>query len=162
MLALAASLAAVITGGIGWCLDNWRMEEAVALRSYVAAHMSREPGALSSTDLVDSDKVRRLLHIFGFHLSGHLEDIVYAKRCPTPGGSGIHLVLRTVDGPVTFLYMPEQHIYGRLGIHETGYNGFVKPFGPGSAAFISTSTGALDLAGRRIAQAVRADQPGKF
>lgn len=155
VMALAASLVLALALGVTWQLGVRPVSEAQALNQYVAAHMSHEPEAVNATTPVNLGTVEKLLNEYGLHLSGEVGNIVYAKRCPTPNGDGLHLVVRTAEGPVTFLYMPEQRVTSRVDVDTDGYRGYVTTFGDGAAALVGTPSEALEEVGERLANAIQ-------
>lgn len=155
LLALAASLVLALTLGVTWQLGVRPVGEARALNQYVAAHLEHEPQSLTATQAVNLGTVEKLLNEYGLHLSGDAGNVVYAKRCPTPNGTGVHLVVRTAEGPMTFIYMPEQRVRDRIALETDGHRGYVTSFGEGSAALVGTPTDALEKVGQRLATAIR-------
>lgn len=155
VMALAASLVLALALGVTWQLGVRPVSEAQALNQYVAAHMGHEPEALNATTPVNLGTVEKLLNDYGLHLSGEVDNIVYAKRCPTPNGDGVHLVVRTAEGPITFLYMPEQQVSGQVDVDADGYQGYVTSFGDGAAALVGTPSDALEAVGERLVNAIR-------
>jgi hypothetical protein len=155
VMALAASLVLALALGVTWQLGVRPVSEAQALNQYVAAHLDHEPQSLTTTTPVNLGTVEKLLNDYGLHLSGEVGNIVYAKRCPTPNGTGLHLVVRTAEGPMTFLYMPEQRVTGRVDLEANGHQGYVTAFGDGAAALVGTPSDALQAVGERLANAIR-------
>lgn len=154
-MALAASLVLALALGVTWQLGVRPVSEAQALNRHIAMHLDHESQALEATTPVNLGTVEKLLNDYGLHLSGEVDNIVFAKRCPTPNGDGIHLVVRTAEGPITFLYMPQQRLSGRVDVDAGGYRGYVTQFGDGAAALVGTPSDALEAVGRRLAEAIR-------
>ncbi len=154
-MALAASLLLALALGVTWQLGVRPVSEAQALNQYVAAHLEHEPESLTTTTPVNLGTVEKLLNQYGLHLSGDVGNIVYARRCPTPNGTGVHLVVRTAEGPVTFIYMPEQRVGSRVNLDTNGHRGYVTQFGKGAAALVGTPSEALEAVARRLAAAIR-------
>ena len=106
-LALAASiLIAVGAAGVVWRqLHHWDSVE-----SYVAQHYSHDGSKvvdLASVKMPDSDISKILARLNATadkQLAGH---IMFIKFCPTPNGRGAHMVVRTDQGLMTIIYMPE-------------------------------------------------------
>lgn len=154
-LAIAASLVLAVALGVAWQFGLQPVSEARALNRYVAEHLDHEPGALEATAPVNLGTVEKLLNEYGLHLSGEAGNIVYAKRCPTPNGTGVHLVVRTVEGPITFIYMPGQRVKRRVKVDTDGYQGYVTQFDDGAAALVGTPSDALDRVAERLGKAIR-------
>lgn len=154
-MALAASLVLALALGVTWQLGIRPVSEAQALNQYVAAHLEHEPESLTTTTPVNLGSVEKLLNEYGLHLSGEVGNIVYARRCPTPNGTGVHLVVRTAEGPVTFIYMPEQRVGSRVNVDTNGHRGYVMQFGKGAAALVGTPSEALEAVAQRLTGAIR-------
>lgn len=154
-LAIAASLLLALALGVTWQLGVRPVSEARALNDYVAAHLDHEPQSLEADTPVNLGTVEKLLNEHGMRLSGDVDNIVYAKPCPTPNGRGVHLVVRTAEGPMTFIYLPDQRVSRRLALDTNGYQGYVTNFGNGSAALVGTPSDALEAVGRRLAAAIQ-------
>lgn len=152
-MALAASL--VLALGVTWQFGIRPVNDARALNRYLAAHMNYEPEALQATTPVNMGTVERLLNEHDLHLSGRMDNIVYAKRCLTPNGTGVHLVIRTAQGPMTFIYMPEQHVSGRIDVEADGYRGYVTSFGNGTAVLVGTPSDTLEAIARQLRDTIR-------
>lgn len=154
-MALAASLMLALALGVTWQLGVRPVSEAQALNQYVAAHLEHEPESLTTTTPVNLGTVEKLLNLYGLHLSGEVGNIVYARRCPTPNGTGVHLVVRTAEGPVTFIYMPEQRVGSRVIVDTNGHSGYVTQFGEGAAALVGTPSEAFEAVSQRLVEAIR-------
>lgn len=154
LMALAASLMLALALGVTWQLGVRPVSEARALNQYVAAHLEHEPESLTATTPVNLGVVEKLLNEYGLHLSGEVGNIVYARRCPTPNGTGVHLVVRTAEGPMTFIYMPKQRVSGRVDVDASGYQGYVMSFGDGAAALVGTPSEAREAVGQLISDSI--------
>jgi hypothetical protein len=104
-VALAASLlVAAGAAGLAWQMNRgWDSVE-----DYVADHYRHDGERLVAESLqAGRGDVHELLAEFGLDATPALADAVsLVKRCPTPGGTGVHMVLRTPSGPLTVIYMP--------------------------------------------------------
>ncbi len=106
-LALAASLLIAIgAAGVYWKLDHhWDTVE-----DYVVDHYRHDGGrVLSATgdEAEITEDLTSLLAEFGVRATPEFAAIVsVVKKCPTPDGKGVHMVLSTKRGLVTVIYMP--------------------------------------------------------
>lgn len=105
-VALAASfLVAVGAAGVAWQMNRgWDSVE-----DYVADHYRHDGDRLVAESLqAGRGDVHALLAEYGLDAAPALADAVsLVKRCPTPGGKGVHMVLHTDSGPLTVIYMPD-------------------------------------------------------
>ena len=105
-VALAASfLVAVGAAGVAWQMNQgWDSVE-----DYVADHYRHDGDRLVAESLqAGRGDVHALLAEYGLDATPEMADAVsLVKRCPTPGGRGVHMVLHTESGPLTVIYMPD-------------------------------------------------------
>lgn len=108
-LALAASLLVAIgAAGVYWKRDShWDTVE-----DYVVDHYRHDGArALSAAGTEIKEDLTALLAEFGVRAEPEFAAIVnVVKKCPTPGGGGVHLVLSTQKGLVTVIYMPRTQV----------------------------------------------------
>jgi len=143
-LALAASLLIAIgAAGVYWRLDrHWETVE-----DYVVDHY-RHDGALTLSAARDEfgEDLAALLAEFGVRATSEFAaTVTVVKKCPTPDGRGVHMVLNTQQGLVTVIYMPRTQV-------EDGQQ-FV--FDDHEAILISLPTGSAAIIGspsQRVAQ----------
>ena len=80
------------------------------LAEYLAWHWELDgPSAVTTShhQPSEAEQIQRVFGELGVHVDHELmNSIRLAKFCPTPDGSGAHVVLETDDGPVTMFYMP--------------------------------------------------------
>lgn len=114
-LAVAASLVLAVALGAFYGSTIFRdgPMDADSLQQHLAWHWEMDGAVLhtASGGVGDAGEVRRILSEFGVHAGpGLLENTRVSKFCPTPDGSGAHLVLETEQGPVTVFYMPKTRV----------------------------------------------------
>jgi hypothetical protein len=115
------------------------------LAEYLAWHWEMDgPAAISTSHdhAGDAEQIRRIFSDLGVHVEHELmESIRLAKFCPTPDGSGAHVVLETDDGPVTMFYMPRSQARDapRLVELPDGMQGWLINLERGSMALIAES-----------------------
>jgi len=104
--AVAASLLlAVGAAGLTWRMNTgWN-----SVDDYVVDHYQHDGLAvLAMADDPRAADVSGMLAEFGATMTPALAGIVsVVKKCPTPDGKGVHMVLNTERGLVTVIYMPE-------------------------------------------------------
>lgn len=136
--ALAASLVVAVVGAV------WLLRPSDTLARDVVTHVQGEPNSWVSTQVVDVRTVEELLHKAGVADSSLTsQQVIYAQYCFFRGHFVPHLVLRTAQGPVTVMVLPDEHIGHRESFHESGYAGVIVPAPHGSLAVLSR--GATDM-----------------
>lgn len=142
--ALAASIAGVaVLAGLLW--GGFPRE---SLASAVVAHMAEEPGAWSTTAALSHAEVDAVLARSGVRLARGLPDVTYAHSCLFRGQPVPHLVVQTVDGPVTVLVLPAAAVERSVRFDEGGYRGTLVPAQRGSLAVLARDDADVD----RVAQ----------
>jgi len=108
-LALAAGLLLAV-GAAG--LYRYQNPHWDTVEAYVVDHYHHDGGDMLARGAADPSgadpaDVQALFARFDMTVGPALQDAVGAIRiCITPDGKGIHMVLNTVDGPATVIYMP--------------------------------------------------------
>jgi hypothetical protein len=130
--ALAASvLLAVLLGG-----GFWLLRPPPALAGQVAEHVSHEPGSWEHVERVATADVTAMLSAAGVSFDT-THPIVYAMTCPFNGRQVPHLVVRTDEGPLTVMLLPEEHVSRRREFAEGNLRGVLLPAAGGAVAVVS-------------------------
>lgn len=153
-LALAAAVVLSVGAVVFWQFGVQPVSQAQALERYVVDHIKHEPAALVSRERVPRAAVVELLAAHGLELTGSLENVVFAKRCPTPDGMGLHFVVNTDRGPVTLIYMPGQSLGERVAVEAETLSGYVTRFRDGALALVGAPGQSLDDVAARVGSAV--------
>jgi hypothetical protein len=146
--ALAASIAgvALLVGML------WIGVPRQSLASAVVEHMAHEPYAWDRTQPMSIDSVAPVLARSGVKLRDGMPGISYAHSCWFRGRHVPHLVVRTPDGPVTIMVLPDEEIGGREAFAEGGYRGMLVPAQRGSIAVLARDASDVDaVAGQALA-----------
>lgn len=145
-------LAASMVLGIGMAGGLlWSDRSLASLERHVVNHIRHEPQALMRIEGVPFERVREALAEFGLDLRAPIGSVTFVKRCPTPNGEGLHLVVRTAEGPVTVLYMPdtaagaEGHRFARDGL-----DGMLFQAGGSSVAVVGGDGAGLERVKREL------------
>ena len=106
-LALAASLLVFVgAAGLVWKQTHqWDSVEA-----YVMDHYSHDGNAVlaKAGENVSGQDITKTLARLNARADEQLASVItFIKYCPTPDGRGAHMVVKTDQGPVTVIYMPE-------------------------------------------------------
>lgn len=108
---LAAAAALVLAVGVSvFVMFDSEVPGQHDLAEYLAWHWELDgPAAMTTSNHQPSDaeQIQRIFSDLGVHVEHELmESIRLAKFCPTPDGTGAHVVFETDEGPVTMFYMP--------------------------------------------------------
>ncbi len=135
--ALAASLLLAVTAaGI-----TWRMNPGFdSVEDYVAYHYAHDGSALVSRGEGQlAQNVDEILTRFHIALTPEARRMVgVIKFCPTPDGTGAHMVLNTKHGPITIIFMPHTVVTDGEMLAFDGMQAQLVNLASGSAAVIGT------------------------
>jgi len=152
-LALAASL--VI--GILVAATLWVSYPAPTLASEVIGHVSHEPGAWNARDPLGADAIGAVLAPSGIRLRDGAVEVTFAKRCFFERHWVPHLVVQTVNGPVTVLLLAHRQVESLAHIDGQDFTGVVLPAPRGSIAIVGRNVSGLDDIARQVFEAVEWD-----
>ncbi len=150
--AIAAGVVTMIGAGVlAWQLAG----PPPAVEDYVRDHYRHDGAAVlarSGNTAATAADIAAVLGAFDLDAAPTLAgQVAFIKFCPTPHGRGAHMVLRTVDGPVTVIVMPDTPLEGatRLAFDDVVVELLTLP--SGSAAVIGPNADA----DTRVARLVR-------
>lgn len=146
--AIAASVALVFT------LAVWALRPSDTLAHDVVRHMSHEPASWSSTEPVPAATVNEVMSKAGVTLDTSSNDVVYARTCVVHGHLVPHLVVRTANGPVTVLVLPDEKVKKAMSFHEEGMSGVITPAPHGSLAVLVKGDTDVDAIAAQVRQSV--------
>ena len=137
-LALAAML--VLAVGIGW-----RVTRAPPLGEAAIAHMlGAEAPMLALTAPVAPDAVRHAFAERGITLTQVPADISYVQCCPIGKFKSVHMVMPRSDGPVTVVYLVDDHGAQRSDFNHAGWLGRSVPIAHGTLVMIGHDAAQFD------------------
>ena len=132
---LAASV--VLAAGLLYMVPRVSGE---ALAREAIAHVAQEPQSFRIVTQQAAHFLDDALAVQGARLGAALGEVTYAQLCPMTDQKARHLVVRTPDGPVTFLLMPDDHGWRRRAVVETGgMTAITIPVSRGSIAIVAPS-----------------------
>jgi len=138
-MALAASLLmAVGASGLVWKMNHtWDSVE-----DYLVEHYRHDGERLvAMADGGAEHDVQAVLAEFDVQATPALADIVgVIKFCPTPDGTGVHMVLNTESGPVTVIYMPDTEVTDKEMLAFDRVEAVLVDLQSGSAAIIGAGS----------------------
>ena len=136
--ALAASIALAI--GIGTHAG------ASPLPDLAIEHLREEAAVLTTVAPVASDDVRRAFATRGIELHSIPADVSFVGCCPMGRHLTVHLVMPGNEGPVTVIYVVDDHESVRQDFIRDGWHGRSVPVGKGTLVLLSQNTNQLDHA----------------
>jgi hypothetical protein len=148
------ALAASLLIGVVAVLFFWGALPAHSLASDIVTHVMSEPTDVSpSTIAVVLERTRLQLD----SLPG---EVVFAETCFFRGRLVPHFVVRTSQGPVTVMILPEERVNVPEHFEEGGYRGVVIPDNAhGSIAVLSREKLDADAPAREILSALHFKPP---
>jgi hypothetical protein len=137
--AWATAATIVLAVGIAWVGGSRIGGDALGREAI--AHVIHEPQALSTAHAVANDMLPALLADQGMKAVVSLGQVSYATFCPMGERIARHLVVRTAEGPVTLLLMPDDPAGRRRALTEgDGLAALVLPAARGSVAIVAASS----------------------
>ena len=129
---LALAAAAVLAIGVGW-----RVARTQPLGDAAVAHMlGEEASALALTVPVADDSVRKAFAKRGIDLAQVPADISYVQCCPVGKFKSVHMVMPRANGPVTVMYLVDDHAGQRSDFSHAGWLGRSVPLAHGTLVMI--------------------------
>ena len=137
---LAVAAAAVLAVGIGW-----RVTRAQPLGDAAVVHMlGEEAPALAYTAPVAADAVRKAFAKRGVALAQVPADISYVACCPVGKYKSVHMVMPRTNGPVTVMYLVDDHSGRTRDFAHAGWLGRSVPLAHGTLVMIGHDPGQFD------------------
>lgn len=137
---LALAAAAVLAVGVGW-----RVTRAQPLGDAAIAHMlGPEAPALAYTVPVADAAVRKAFAERGIDLTNVPADISYVQCCPVGKFKSVHMVMPRANGPVTVMYLVDDHAGQSTDFSHAGWMGRSVPMAHGTLVMIGHDPGQFD------------------
>ena len=135
--------------GVVAVLFFWGALPAHSLASDIVTHVMSEPTDVSPSTLAVVLERTRL------QLDSLPGEVVFAETCFFRGRLVPHLIVRTTEGPVTVMILPEERVGAPEHFDEGGYRGVVIPDNDhGSIAVLSRAQLDADRPAREILNAL--------
>jgi hypothetical protein len=135
-LPIAASV--LLTGSL---VSLWpRFPRGDPLGREAIAHVTHEPQAFTASYAVPDDALATMLSAQGVNLVRTVGRVTYSALCPMGELVARHLVVRTAEGPVTLLLIPDDPKARRRAVTEVdGMAALTIPAARGSIAIVASS-----------------------
>ncbi|MCF6318624.1 MAG: DUF3379 domain-containing protein [Proteobacteria bacterium] len=103
---------------------------SIAMESNVSMSLSQQPMSL--------DEVKKVFAEFQVTVSNDLGRVHFIHDCHTPGGTGVHMVIVTSQGPITIYYMPKTKLdKQRIDFEIDGSKAVLLAMHKGSVAIVA-------------------------
>ncbi len=142
-MALAASLFMMIGAA---AVFMWHQDQLADLEAYVIDHYQLDGARLleQAREPATMKQIQAIMASVNASAGQQLASQVYfIKNCPTPDGTGAHLVLMTESGPVTVFYLPETEVREIKSFEMPGMHAYLVNLQHGAAAVIGPSTDSV-------------------
>ncbi|HEX6834224.1 MAG TPA: DUF3379 family protein [Rudaea sp.] len=136
LLALAA--AAMLAVGVGLEV------QAKPLPKLAVDHLSHEAAVLTRTAPVSDDEVRKAFAKRGVTLHDVPPDISFVACCPMGRYLTVHMVMPGASGPVTVLYLANDHTQTREDFQRDGWQGRSIPMDGGTLVLLAENSAPFD------------------
>lgn len=132
---VAASL--LLTGAL---VALWPRLGADELGREAIAHVAHEPQAFTASYAIPDDALATMLSAQGMNLARAVGRVTYSTLCPVGSRVARHLVVRTAEGPVTLLLMPDDRKARQRAVTQAdGMAALTIPAARGSIAIVASS-----------------------
>lgn len=132
---VAASV--VLTGALVALWPRWDSND---LGREAIAHVSHEPQAFTASYAVPDDALAAMLADQGVNLLRAVGRVTYSTLCPLGDHMARHLVVRTADGPVTLLLVPDDSKARHRAVTQAdGMAALILPAARGTITIVASS-----------------------
>ncbi len=88
----------------------WYLKQPGSVEQFIAASIALESNVPMSEQPIALQEVKKVFAEFKTHVSDNIGEVRFIHDCHTPGGTGVHMVVATSQGPVTIYYMPKTNL----------------------------------------------------
>jgi hypothetical protein len=121
----------------------------------IGAHLALEPDSWAASQVLSADAVKTVLQRSHVELASGQDRVVFARTCFVRGHWVPHLVVRTEQGPIAVLILPDEPVQSLQTFQEGGFTGVLLPAPRGSIAVLTRQAAlSLDVA-RQLGVSVR-------
>lgn len=121
-----------------WYVKNLYPSDSVSVEKFITAMVTLESNVRKSEEPFSLAKINQVFADYNAELSNDIGKVHFVHDCHTPGGTGVHLVVETSQGPVTIYYMPKTKIEkGRVDFRIDDSKAVLVAMEKGSVAIIA-------------------------
>jgi hypothetical protein len=145
--AMAATL--VLAAGVAWFARDFLSKDPLGREAI--AHVAHEPQSFTDVHAVGADFLRAVLAEQGVQAVQTLGQVTYARICPMDGRTARHIVVRTLEGPVTFFLMPDDPNRRQRSVTQgSGMAALTLPAAKGSLAIVAANVSQVTAVERAL------------
>lgn len=154
------ALAASVMLAVAAVLVMWGALPRHSLAADVVSHVVSETIEQPLDGPVDEARVRSVMEQAGLQLDSIDPSILFVRTCFIRGRLVPHFIVRTADGMVTVMILPQEHVKSAERFDGSGYKGVLIPDAQkGTIAVLSRADVDLDRYAADIRRAVHALPP---
>lgn len=131
--AMAASVVLAVLGGV----LLWTVRTPDSLAKDLEEHVKRESPAWAHAGVVDPGTIEKVMHNAHLQLVTGQDQVVFARVCLVHGHLVPHLVVRTTQGSISVVVLPDEPASASSSIHEGNVTGVLLPAPRGSIAVLT-------------------------
>src|SRR3984957_539957 len=135
---IAAAAGIVLAFGIGLRL------QAKPLPELAINHLKKEAFVLGKTQPISDESIRKAFDTFGVTMHDIPAGASFVACCPVGKYVSVHLVVPESEGPVTLLYLVDDHSEQRLDFIKDGWFGRTVPLAHGTLVLIGHDAAHFD------------------
>lgn len=95
-----------IIASVTWQVKQ-QVKQPISVEQFIATSIALESNVPMSQQPLSVDDVKKVFAEFQVVVNGDLGRVHFIHDCHTPGGTGVHMVIATSQGPITIYYMPK-------------------------------------------------------
>ncbi len=149
---LAAAIAASVILIISIIVLQPETLDSSLLNQQVINHVNSDTHALNVRMDVPKTAIDTMLASYGGRFNGPIGEVTYLGHCIIGDKTGLHLVLKTRQGLVTVMILPNQTIDSEHSLKTADYQSIVYPAKKGSIAIIAEHSESIRAAQLTINQ----------
>lgn len=116
----------------------WYFKQPGSVEQFITASIALESNVPMSKQPISLTEVKKVFAEFQTVVNGDLGEVHFIHDCHTPGGTGVHMVVSTLQGPVTIYYMPKTTIdKGRIDFEIDDAKAVLVAMQKGSIAIVA-------------------------
>jgi len=123
-----------------WYVKNLYPSGSVSVEKFITAMVALESNVNMANNPISLEKVNQVFADYNAELRSDVGKVHFVHDCHTPGGTGVHMVIATAEGPVTIYYMPNTTIEnGRVDFEIDENKAVLVAMEKGSAAIVANT-----------------------
>ncbi|MFK8011612.1 MAG: DUF3379 family protein [Marinicellaceae bacterium] len=127
-----------------WYFNKPTNKGSNAVENYITAMVALESNSPLSENPIPLKEVNSVFAEFKAEMRKDIGKVHFVHDCHTPGGTGVHMILATLQGPVTVYYMPATIIdEGRVDFDIEDSKAVLVAMQKGSVAIIANTSEQL-------------------